>query len=75
MGLLAAFMAVAGLLGGLALLVMWAGFLERWLDEPVAPADTLDSLLAAEEPVAIEPSASEADPQPEADRFVFPPAA
>jgi hypothetical protein len=76
MGLVTAFMAIAGLIGGLALLLMWAGFLERWIDGPVA-TDTLDSMLSDDEGQIAEPTSapvgviSETDPVSEADRFAF----
>lgn len=79
MGLLAGLIAVAGLLGGLALLVAWAGVLERWVDGADGSSATLDSMLSAGErdPMlpAAGPVASEVDQESEADRFVIPPAA
>jgi hypothetical protein len=76
MSLVAAFMAIAGLIGGLSLLVMWAGFLERWIDGSDT-TDTLDSLLSDDEEGMAEPTSapvaviSETDPVSEADRFAF----
>lgn len=81
MGLVTAFVAMAGLLGGLALLVIWAGFLERWVDGDDTGAATLDSLLDGDHKETVEPTPAPVVVSPEAnegsraDRFVFPPAA
>lgn len=76
MGLMAGFIAVAGLLGGLALLVMWAGVLERWVDGADVATDTLDSMLSTDELETAASESSEGDPgSAEADRFAYPPAA
>jgi hypothetical protein len=74
MGLLAGFIALAGLLGGLALLVLWAGLLERWVDGQDVSGDSLDVLMSAQETVAEE---SETNPEApaESEPFAYPPAA
>ena len=77
MGLIAGFIAIAGLIGGLALLVVWAGVLERWVDEPGGSADTLESMLSADglDAATVTESAVSESAGSDADRFVLPPAA
>jgi hypothetical protein len=74
MGLLAGFAALAGLLGGLGLLVLWAGALERWVDGQEEATDRLDTLMSGMEPYAAVDGESEPTPT-EAEPFAYPPAA
>jgi hypothetical protein len=72
--LLAGFVALAGLLGGLSLLVLWAGSLERWVDGQDVDNDSVDSLMSRQAPDAVESETNQEDPG-EAKPFAYPPAA